>query len=114
MSELGISNFEDSTGRTIRTTDRTSSAPDRDEDQTDRLENQKVREVSEKNQMFILLDLEEERTVLWFEQKVLDEELADLLQNHPSRFSNLANRLLERKVRDPILQDLEEEQKNRF
>jgi hypothetical protein len=42
------------------------------------------------------------------------KKLADPLQNHPSRFSNLADRLLEQKVRDPILQRLEEEQEDRF
>jgi len=119
----------------MRTTDRASSAADRGEDQTDRLENQKSREVRENNQMFNLPDVEferkvrgeilqtrfsiqksveEERMDLSFERKVLDQELADLLQNHPSRFSKLAVHLLERKVRDPILPSVEEEQENRF
>jgi hypothetical protein len=71
MVKLGISNFDDPTGRTIRTTDRTSSATDPDEDQTDSLENQKVREVSEKNHVFNLPDPEDER-------KVRDEVLQTL------------------------------------
>ena len=99
------------------------------------MENQKVREVSNKNQMFNLLDLEverkvrgeilqarfsmqkrleEERAELCFEQEIRDEWLAALLQDHSSRFSNLANRLLEQKFRDPILQSLEEEQEDLF
>jgi len=99
------------------------------------LENQKVREVSQKNQVFDFLDLEverkvrdeilqarfsmqksleEERAGLCFKQEVRNEELADLLQDHTSRLSNLADRLLEQKVRDPILQGLEEEQEDLF
>jgi hypothetical protein len=122
-------------GRTIRTANRTSSASEPGEDQTRRLENQKHREASKKNQVSNPLSreverkrrdeilqprfsmqkgLEEEATDLCFEQKGRDEELAALLQNHTSRFSNLANRLLERKVRDSILQRLEEEQEEVF
>jgi hypothetical protein len=134
-SPSGLSDLDVPMGRTSRATDRTSSAADRDEDQTDRLQNQKVREVSKENQMFDLLHLELERKVRgeilqarfsmqegledgatdhYFEQTVRDEELAALLQDHSSRFSNLAVRLLEQKVRDPILQGLEEEEEGLF
>jgi hypothetical protein len=99
------------------------------------LENQNVREVSKKNRVFNLLSLELDRTArdeilqarfsmqerleeeasgLFFQRTSHDEELAALLQNHPSRFSNLAHRLLEQKVRDPILQRLEEELEDIF
>ena len=123
------------TSRTIRTTDRTPSATDHVEDQTDRLENQKVREVLEKDRMFnlpgvkverkvrceilqprfsIQKSLEKEETFRFFDQKARGEEHPELLQNQPSRFSNLEDRLLERKVRDSILQSREEEQEDRF
>jgi hypothetical protein len=99
-TEVKESDFYVSIGTKGRATGLEDRAPGSDEDQTDRLENQKVREVSKKNQMFDLLDLEverkvrdeilqarfstqksleEEATEVFFEQKVRDEELADLL-----------------------------------
>jgi hypothetical protein len=46
-------------------------------------------------------------------QKGLEDERADLLQNHPSRFSNHTDGLLEQKMLSPILQDMEQERKDR-
>jgi hypothetical protein len=75
------------------------------------LEKQKVREVSKKNHVFDLLDLEVERKLRGeirqarcSMQDCLKEGRTDLLQEHSSRFESLADRLLERKVCGPILQ----------